>query len=71
MELLERAPFLQTLADYAAEARSGNGRLVLVSGESGIGPGGPVLEHQPADRPVQPRLSMAAVVIRVPWANGG
>jgi AAA ATPase domain len=37
MELLERTPFLQTMADYAGEARQGSGRLVLVSGESGIG----------------------------------
>src|SRR5215469_7713749 len=37
MELLERASFLQTLAQYAGEARQGDGRLVLVSGESGIG----------------------------------
>src|SRR5215471_20746961 len=37
MELLERTAFLQTLAEYAAEARQGNGRLVLVSGESGMG----------------------------------
>ena len=37
MELLERASFLETLAEYAAEARRGDGRLVLVSGESGMG----------------------------------
>ena len=37
MELLERAPFLRTLSEYAAEARKGDGRLVLVSGESGMG----------------------------------
>ena len=37
MELLERSSFLAALAGYAAEARQGNGRLVLVSGESGIG----------------------------------
>ena len=37
MDLLERASFLRTLAEYAGEARQGNGRLVLVSGESGIG----------------------------------
>jgi DNA-binding CsgD family transcriptional regulator/tetratricopeptide (TPR) repeat protein len=37
VDLLERAPFLDTLAEYAAEARKGDGRLVLVSGESGIG----------------------------------
>src|SRR6266487_4167142 len=36
-ELLERASFLQALAEYADEARRGEGRLVLVSGESGIG----------------------------------
>jgi predicted ATPase len=37
MELLERAPFLQTLSEYAAEARGGEGRIVLLSGESGMG----------------------------------
>ena len=37
MELLERAAFLDTLAEYAAEARQGDGRLVLVAGESGMG----------------------------------
>ena len=37
MELLERSLFLDALAGYAAEARQGDGRLVLVSGESGIG----------------------------------
>ena len=37
MELLERDSFLRTLAEYAGEARRGDGRLVLVSGESGIG----------------------------------
>ena len=37
MELLERTAFLQTLGEYAAEARLGDGRLVLVSGESGMG----------------------------------
>ena len=37
MELLERTAFLQTLTEYAGEARGGDGRLVLVSGESGIG----------------------------------
>jgi predicted ATPase len=37
MELLERTSFLQTLRQYAGEARNGDGRLVLLSGESGIG----------------------------------
>jgi DNA-binding CsgD family transcriptional regulator/tetratricopeptide (TPR) repeat protein len=37
MELLERASFVQMLARYADEARRREGRLVLVSGESGIG----------------------------------
>jgi len=37
MELLERTSFMHTLAEYAGAARLGDGRLVLVSGESGIG----------------------------------
>lgn len=37
MELLERASFLRMLGAYAGEARGGEGRLVLVSGEAGIG----------------------------------
>jgi predicted ATPase len=37
MELLERASFLRALAEYAEEAGQGDGRLVLLSGESGIG----------------------------------
>jgi tetratricopeptide (TPR) repeat protein len=37
MELLERESSLASLAQYAAEARSGDGRLVLVSGEAGVG----------------------------------
>ena len=37
MDLLERASFLDTLAEYAAESRDGDGRLVLLAGESGIG----------------------------------
>ena len=37
VELLERSSFLDALAGYAVEARHGSGRLVLVSGESGIG----------------------------------
>ena len=36
MELLERTAFLQTLAEYAAEARRGDRRLVLAA-RMGIG----------------------------------
>ena len=35
--LLEREPQLATLDEYAAQARRGEGRLVLVSGEAGVG----------------------------------
>jgi DNA-binding CsgD family transcriptional regulator len=35
--LLEREVFLDALAGYAADAASGTGRLVVVSGEAGIG----------------------------------
>jgi predicted ATPase len=37
MVLLERESHLAALHDYAGEARRGEGRLVLVTGESGIG----------------------------------
>ena len=37
MELLERGPALAMLADYAAEARRGDGRLVMIGGEAGVG----------------------------------
>ena len=37
MELLERTSFLRALTEYADEARHGDGRLVLLYGESGIG----------------------------------
>ena len=37
MRLLERAAALAALAGYADEARRGDGRLVLVAGEAGIG----------------------------------
>src|ERR1700754_4552233 len=37
MDLLEREPFLTELTEYAHGARQGDGRLILISGESGIG----------------------------------
>ncbi|MFC4586518.1 AAA family ATPase [Sphaerisporangium corydalis] len=37
MRLLERESSLASLAEYAAEARRGEGRLVLVAGEAGVG----------------------------------
>jgi DNA-binding CsgD family transcriptional regulator len=37
VELLEREPFLDALGAHVAEAVSGSGRLVLVTGEAGIG----------------------------------
>lgn len=37
VDLLERAHFLETLGEYAADARSGRGRLVLLAGEAGVG----------------------------------
>jgi predicted ATPase len=37
MELLEREPSLAVLAGYAAEARHGDGRLVVLGGEAGVG----------------------------------
>jgi DNA-binding CsgD family transcriptional regulator/tetratricopeptide (TPR) repeat protein len=37
MELLEREPFLDALECYATDAGSGSGRLVVITGEAGIG----------------------------------
>jgi predicted ATPase len=37
MTLLERESAPASLAEYAAEARRGEGRLVLVAGEAGVG----------------------------------
>jgi DNA-binding CsgD family transcriptional regulator/tetratricopeptide (TPR) repeat protein len=37
MQLLQRTSFLHALTEYADEARQGDGRLVFLSGESGIG----------------------------------
>jgi DNA-binding CsgD family transcriptional regulator/tetratricopeptide (TPR) repeat protein len=37
MELLEREPYLQTLARALSEVESGSGQLVFVSGEAGVG----------------------------------
>ena len=37
MQLLERGASLTSLAGYAQEARHGEGRLVLVAGEAGVG----------------------------------
>src|SRR3954452_2064249 len=37
MRLLERERFLDDLGTYAAEAAAGNGRLVVITGEAGIG----------------------------------
>src|SRR3954452_16579874 len=37
MRLLERERFLDDLGTYATEAAAGNGRLVVITGEAGIG----------------------------------
>jgi hypothetical protein len=37
VRLLERESQLALLAEYAAEARLGDGRLVLIAGEAGVG----------------------------------
>jgi MoxR-like ATPase len=37
MELIERGAYLADLREHLAAAAAGNGRLVLVSGEAGIG----------------------------------
>src|SRR5215211_1284417 len=37
MELLERRPFVESLRGFLADAAAGEGRMVFVSGEAGIG----------------------------------
>jgi predicted ATPase len=51
MQLLERGTALASLAEYAHEARHGDGRLVLVTGEAGVGKSALVeqLHHDLAD----------------------
>jgi predicted ATPase len=50
MALLERESALASLAEYAAHARSGEGRLVFVSGEAGVGKSA-LVERLAADIP--------------------
>jgi hypothetical protein len=50
MQLLEREPSLASLAGYAEEARRGEGRLVLVTGEAGVGKSA-LVEHLEHDLP--------------------
>src|SRR4029453_15160748 len=54
MPLLERESALETLGGWFAEARAGGGRLVVVSGEAGVGKTALVSEfavrHRPAAR---------------------
>lgn len=78
MTLLERQLQLAALAEYAADARRGEGRLVLVSGEAGVGKSALLeeLEQREADarwswgacdglftpRPLGPLLDIATVL---------
>ena len=50
MQLLERESPLASLAGYASEARGGDGRLVLVAGEAGVGKTA-LVERLQADMP--------------------
>ncbi|MFF5211002.1 ATP-binding protein [Streptosporangium sp. NPDC000396] len=50
MRLLERESSLASLAEYAAEAGRGEGRLVLVAGEAGVGKSA-LVEHFQQDLP--------------------
>ncbi len=50
MSLLERESSLASLSEYAADARAGEGRLVLVSGEAGVGKS-TLVEHLQHDLP--------------------
>jgi len=50
MQLLERESPLASLAEYAGEARHGEGRLVLVAGEAGVGKS-TLVEHLQRDVP--------------------
>ena len=54
MSLLERRPQVEALVAYAAEARAGDGRLVLVAGEAGVGKSTLVEAVESAVRETQP-----------------
>ena len=68
MDLLEREPFLRVLASEAASARQGDGRLVLISGESGIGKTALVEAFHEADSRGRSRPDLASTG---PVAVGG
>jgi putative ribosome biogenesis GTPase RsgA len=57
MELLERKPSLAVLAGYAAEARHGDGRLVVLGGEAGVGKTA-LLERFQRDLPAPARAAV-------------
>lgn len=46
MQLLERESALAVLAEYAREAAGGDGRMVLVAGEAGVGKSSVVEQFQ-------------------------
>jgi energy-coupling factor transporter ATP-binding protein EcfA2 len=54
VSLLERRPQVEALVAYAAEARAGDGRLVLVAGEAGVGKSTLVEAVESAVRETQP-----------------
>ena len=57
MQLLERGQSLASLAEYARQARHGDGRLVLVTGEAGVGKSALVGAATP---PITPRSGCPA-----------
>jgi hypothetical protein len=64
MQLLEREA---SLAGYAAEARRGGGRLVLVTGEAGVGKSALVEASRPLPGPAAPARHLARLLTR--WAT--
>src|SRR5690349_4143046 len=70
MELLERAEALGELTRWVGEARAGDGRLVLVEGEAGVGKTSLLAQFTAGMRPVVRLLWTACDPLSTPRPLG-
>lgn len=70
MELLERSAFVEALRGYLREAAAGEGRLVFVAGEAGIGKTAPIERFCQAARPLARAAIASCDVLSTPGPLG-